>query len=398
MPEQIVKQRSRGFICLNAHPEGCAEMVERQIRAISGHTPSRPSGPRNVLIIGASTGYGLATRIAAAWGFGASTLGVFFERPPQGGKTASAGYYNTAAFHRRARQQGFYAASVNGDAFSDDTKRQTAELIRKDLEKIDLVIYSLASPRRTNPRDGRTCQSVLKPIGQSYSGKTVDLSTRVVGNVTVEPASAQEVADTVAVMGGEDWQWWIELLLEQELLAEGARTLAYSYVGPQVTWPVYRDGTIGVAKQHLAATARQLDKTLESRLGGKAWVSVNKAVVTQASAAIPMIPLYVSLLFRVMKNKGLHEGCIEQMRRLCFDHLAGGRTPATDPQGMIRLDDLELREDVQAEVMELWGRATSENLEEISDLAGFRLDFNNLFGFDVDGVDYELPAETDLAL
>lgn len=398
MPEQIVKQRSRGFICINAHPEGCAAMVERHIQAMSAKRPSGLSGPQNVLVVGASTGYGLATRIAAAWGFGAKTLGVFFERPPEGNKTASAGYYNSAAFHRRARRDGLYAASVNGDAFSDDVKRQTAALIRKDLGKLDLVVYSLAAPRRANPRAGRTYQSVLKPIGQSYTGKTVDLSTRIVADVTVEPASQPEIDETVAVMGGEDWQWWIELLLDENLLAAGARTLAYTYVGPQVTWPIYRDGTIGVAKKHLAATARHLDGVLRSRLGGSAWVSVNKAVVTQASAAIPMIPLYVSLLFRVMRKKGLHEGCMEQMRRLAFEHLAAGRTPTTDNQGMIRLDDLELRDDVQAEVMDLWGRATTENLEEISDLAGFRLDFNNLFGFEVDGVDYQQPTETDLTL
>jgi enoyl-[acyl-carrier protein] reductase/trans-2-enoyl-CoA reductase (NAD+) len=398
MPEQIVKQRSRGFICINAHPEGCAAMVERQIQAMSAGRPSGLSGPQNVLVVGASTGYGLATRIAATWGFGAKTLGVFFERPPEGKKTATAGYYNSAAFHGRARRDGIYAASVNGDAFSDDVKRATAALIRKDLGKLDLVVYSLASPRRMNPRDGRTYQSALKPIGQSYTGKTVDLSTRIVADVTVEPASQSEIDETIAVMGGEDWQWWIELLLDENLLAEGARTLAYTYVGPKVTWPVYRDGTIGLAKKHLADTARHLDGVLQSRLGGRAWVSVNKAVVTQASAAIPMIPLYVSLLFQVMKRKGLHEGCIEQMRRLAFDHLAAGKTPATDEQGMIRLDDLELRDDVQAEVMELWGQATTENLEEISDLAGFRLDFNNLFGFEVEGVDYEQPVETELAL
>lgn len=373
-------------------------MVERQIGAMSAGRPSGLSGPQNVLVVGASTGYGLATRIAATWGFGAKTLGVFFERPPEGNRTATAGYYNSAAFHRRARRDGIYAASVNGDAFSDGAKRETAAVIRKDLGKLDLVVYSLASPRRGHPRDGRTYQSALKPIGQSYTGKTVDLSTRIVADVTVEPASQPEIDETIAVMGGEDWQWWIELLLDENLLADGARTLAYTYVGPKVTWPVYRDGTIGVAKKHLADTARRLDGILQSRLGGGAWVSVNKAVVTQASAAIPMIPLYVSLLFRVMKRKGLHEGCIEQMRRLAFDHLAAGKTPATDDQGMIRLDDLELRDDVQAEVMELWGRASTENLDEISDLAGFRLDFNNLFGFEVEGVDYEQPTETELTL
>jgi enoyl-[acyl-carrier protein] reductase/trans-2-enoyl-CoA reductase (NAD+) len=340
MPEQIVQQRSRGFICINAHPGGCAAMVESQIRAIGAGDSARRSGPQNVLVVGASTGYGLATRIATAWGFGAKTLGVFFERPPEGKKTATAGYYNSTAFHRFARRDGLYAQSINGDAFSDGIKRETAVRVRKDLGKLDLVVYSLASPRRANPRTGQTHQSALKPVGRPFTGRTVDLSTRIVGDVTLEPASRQEIDDTVAVMGGEDWRWWIELLLDEGLLAEGARTLAYSYVGPQVTWPIYRDGTIGLAKKHLAETARRLDGVLQSRLGGKAWVSVNKAVVTQASAAIPMIPLYISLLFRVMRNKGLHEGCIEQMRRLAFEHLAAGKTPAVDETGMIRLDDL----------------------------------------------------------
>jgi enoyl-[acyl-carrier protein] reductase / trans-2-enoyl-CoA reductase (NAD+) len=397
MPEQIVQQRSRGFICINAHPQGCAAMVDSQIRAMTTAADGL-RGPQNVLVVGASTGYGLATRIAAAWGFGAKTFGVFFERPPDGRKTATAGYYNSAAFHRRARRDGLYAASLNGDAFSDDVKRQAADRIRSDLGKLDLVVYSLASPRRTNPRDGRVYQSALKPVGASFQGKTIDLSTRIVGDVTVEPASQQEIDETVAVMGGEDWQWWIELLLEENLLAAGARTLAYSYVGPKVTWPIYRDGTIGLAKQHLAATARRLDGVLQSRLGGHAWVSVNKAVVTQASAAIPMIPLYVSLLFQVMKRKALHEGCIEQMRRLAVEHLAEGKTPVTDEQGLIRLDDLELSDAVQAEVMDLWSQATTENIEQLSDLAGFRLDFNNLFGFEVEGVDYGQAVETELPL
>jgi enoyl-[acyl-carrier protein] reductase/trans-2-enoyl-CoA reductase (NAD+) len=398
MSEQLVKQRSRGFICINAHPDGCGAMVDRQIEAMAMGRPAGLSGPRNVLVIGASTGYGLSSRVAAAWGFGAKTLGVFFERPADAKKTASAGYYNSVAFQERARREGLYAASVNGDAFSDDIKRETVERIRKDLGKVDLVIYSLASPRRTNPRDGQTYQSVLKPIGQSHTGRTVDLSTRVVGDITVEPAIPQEVADTVAVMGGEDWRWWIELLLKQNLLAEGVRTLAYSYIGPQVTWPIYRDGTIGIAKKDLASTAAKLDEALRSQLGGSALVSVNKAVVTQASAAIPMIPLYLSLLFQVMKQKGLHEGCIEQIRRLAFEHLAEGKTPATDADGLIRLDDLELREDVQTAVMDLWNQATTDNLEEISDLAGFRLDFNNLFGFEVEGVDYERPVEIEWSL
>jgi enoyl-[acyl-carrier protein] reductase/trans-2-enoyl-CoA reductase (NAD+) len=398
MPEQVVQQRSRGFICINAHPLGCALNVDRQIEAIVGQRPGNAAGPKNALVIGGSTGYGLATRIALAWGFGAKTVGVFFERAPDGRKTATAGYYNTAAFDRRAARDGLFAAHVNGDAFSDEVKREALDHIRRNLGKVDLVVYSLASPRRVHPRTGETFNSVLKPIGQTYTGKTVDLGNGQVSEVTVEPATAEEVAATVAVMGGEDWKMWMDALLEQDLLAPGARTLAYSYIGPELTWPIYRHGTIGAAKDHLAQTARELDAALRKSLGGGARVSVNKAVVTQASAAIPVVPLYISLLFRVMKQKGLHEGCIEQMRRLAFDHLAEGGAGGVDESGLIRLDDLELRADVQAETLALWDRVTTENLAELSDIAGFRRDFSQLFGFDVEGVDYESPVETDMRL
>jgi enoyl-[acyl-carrier protein] reductase/trans-2-enoyl-CoA reductase (NAD+) len=398
MPEQIVKQRSRGFICVNAHPGGCDHVVARQIESVARNRPAGVDGPGNALIIGSSTGYGLATRIAVAWGFGAKTVGVFLERPPDGQKTATAGYYNTAALHQRARQAGLYAAGVNADAFSDDAKNRTAELVRKNLGPLDLVVYSLAAPKRANPRTGEVSASALKPVGSAYHGKTIDLSKREVGEVSLEPASEQEIRETVAVMGGEDWQWWIEMLLEEGLLAEHARTLAYSYIGPEFTWPIYRDGTIGAAKRHLTQTARRLDATLRSRVGGNAWVSVNKGVVTQASAAIPVVPLYISLLFRVMKDKGIHEGCIEQMRRLCFDYLAEGKEPLTDSESLIRLDDLEMRPDVQQAVSELWPRVTTQNIDELSDLAGFTSDFNSLFGFGVEGVDYDAPVETDIAL
>jgi enoyl-[acyl-carrier protein] reductase/trans-2-enoyl-CoA reductase (NAD+) len=398
MAEQVVKQRSRGFICTNAHPAGCAANLANQIAAITGNRPAGLSGPQRVLVIGSSTGYGLASRIATAWGFGAKTIGVFFERPPDGRKTATAGFYNSAAFHRAAKADGLYAASINGDAFSDEIKRDAAETIRKDIGQVDLVIYSLASPRRVHPRTGETHNSALKPIGSPYTGKTVDFSTAVVSEVTIDPAEEAEIAATVAVMGGEDWRFWIEMLLAEGLLAEGARTLAYSYIGPQQTWPIYRDGTIGAAKKDLSATADALHETLQQNLGGGAWVSVNKAVVTQASSAIPVVPLYISLLFAVMKPKGIHEGCIEQMRRLCFDHLAEGRTPQLDANRLIRLDELEMRDDVQQEVAALWPKAATENVEEISDLAGYRRDFSNLFGFDVDGVDYEAPVETEIPL
>ncbi len=398
MPEQIVKQRSRGFICVTAHPEGCASNVEQQIAAVKRNRPESARGPRNVLVIGSSTGYGLATRIAAAWGFGAKTVGVFYERPPDARKTASAGYYNTAAFHRLAREQGLYAAGINGDAFSDDVKRQVVDLVRGDIGKLDLVVYSLAAPRRVHPRTGEAFQAVLKTIGSPYRGKTVDFTSGAVTEAAIEAADEEEIAATIAVMGGEDWRSWIDTLREQDLLAEGARTLAYSYVGPKLTWPIYRQGTIGAAKKDLEQTAIDLNAKLLSQVGGGAWVSVNKAVVTQASVAIPVVPLYISLLLRVMKQKGVHEGCIEQMQRLCFGHLADGNEPTLDGEGLIRLDDLELRDDIQTAVSGLWNEVSTDNLEELSDIAGFRREFNNLFGFDAVGVDYTQPTETDVAL
>jgi len=398
MPKQVVKQRSRGFICINAHPAGCAQAVERQIAAAREAFPADAQGAKRALIVGSSTGYGLATRIALGWGFGAKTLGVFFEKPPAGKRTATAGWYNTAALHAAARRDGLWAEGVNGDAFSDEIKRETADRIRAELGTVDLFVYSLASPRRTNPRTGETLNSALKPIGQSYTGKTIDLNNGAVTEATAEPADEDEIRQTVEVMGGEDWRWWTELLLEEGLLAEGARTLAYSYVGPEVTWPIYRDGTIGRAKQHLAQTADQLHALLGEKLGGGAWVSVNKAVVTQASAAIPVVPLYISLLFRVMKEKGVHEGTIEQMNRLAVDHLQSGAEPKTDDARLIRLDDLELAPDVQAAVSELWPQVTTENLDQLSDYSGFRDDFSELFGFGVEGVDYGAEVETEVDL
>lgn len=399
MPEQIVKQRSRGFLCVNAHPAGCARNVEDQIAFIEANRSSADAkGPKNALVVGASAGYGLASRIALAWGFGAKTLGVFFEKEPLGKRTATAGYYNSAAFHRAAARAGLWAESLNGDAFSDDVKERAAALVRSEMGAVDLLVYSLAAPKRTNPRSGETLHSVLKSIGEPYTGKTIDAAAAAVTEATVEPASEEEIAHTVGVMGGEDWQWWVEKLVDEGLLAEGARTVAYSYIGPEHTWPIYRDGTVGAAKEHLKQTAAALDERLRRTVGGAACVSVNKAVVTQASAAIPMIPLYVSLLFRVMKRKGVHEGPIEQMKRLFFERFAVGAPPAADGEGMIRLDDWEMREDVQREIAELWPRVTSENLAELADFAGFMGDFNRLFGFDVEGVDYARPVETEIFL
>jgi enoyl-[acyl-carrier protein] reductase/trans-2-enoyl-CoA reductase (NAD+) len=393
---QIVKRRSRGFICVNAHPEGCRRNVERWVAGVKGKTAGGQNVPKSVLVIGASTGYGLASRIAAAWGYGAKTLGVFFERPPEGDKTASAGHYNTVALHSMAKQDGLFASSINGDAFSDDIKRATAEALRKQMGPVDLVIYSLASPKRTDPRTGRAHNSVLKPVGQSFTNRTIELDSEKVVSVTLQPANEAEIADTVAVMGGDDWRLWMEMLLEEKLLAPGARTLAYSYIGPEITWPIYRDGTIGHAKKDLERAAKDMDATLANELGGNAWVSVNKAVVTQASAAIPVVPLYLSLLPLAMKKKNLEEGPLEQMRRLFTDFLCTGQAPKVDEARRLRLDDREMRADVQAEVAGLWPQVNTESLRTASDFAGFQREFRGLFGFEVEGVDYEQPTETDL--
>ncbi|MDA1312223.1 MAG: trans-2-enoyl-CoA reductase family protein [Acidobacteria bacterium] len=398
MAIQVVQERTRGFICITAHPEGCRRRVEEQVATLRQSAPAPLEGPKTVLVIGASTGYGLSTRIAAAWGFGAKTVGVFLERLPESRRTASAGYYNSAAFHKLAAADGLYAGSINGDAFSEETKRDTVQLVKKELGKIDLVVYSVAAPRRIHPETGDTVSSVLKPIGNNYTGKTIDLSTGSITEVAMEPADEDEIVATVSVMGGEDWQMWMDLLGAENLLAEGVRTLAYSYVGPEVTWPIYRDGTIGMAKKDLVQTGHFLNDALAAEYGGGAWVSVNKAVVTQASAAIPVVPLYLSLLFRVMKQKGLHEGCIEQMRRLCLDHLAAGKEVRVDKQRLIRLDDLELRDDVQDEVAVLWDQVNTENLNEISDYQTFRKEFSRLFGFEVAGINYDEPVEVDVRL
>lgn len=396
MPLQIIKRRSRGFICVNAHPEGCRRNVERWVAGMRGKVPAEQNAPKSVLVIGASTGYGLASRVAAAWGYGAKTLGVFFERPPEGDKTATAGYYNTAALHSIAKRDGLFAASINGDAFSDEIKRAAVELLQKDMGPVDLVVYSLASPKRTDSRTGRVHNSVLKPVGQAFRNRTIELDSEKVVSVTLQPATENEIADTVAVMGGDDWRRWMEMLLEEKLLAKGARTVAYSYIGPEITWPIYRDGTIGQAKKDLERTAKDLDAVLANALGGNAWVSVNKAVVTQASAAIPVVPLYLSLLPLVLRKKGLDEGPLEQMGRLFTDFLCTGHAPKVDEARRMRLDDREMRSDVQAEVAALWPQITTENLREVSDFVGFQREFRGLFGFEVEGVDYEQPVETDL--
>ena len=385
----IIAPRIRGFICLTAHPQGCEQNVVNQINYVK--SKGAIAGPKRVLVIGASTGFGLASRITSAFGSDASTIGVYFEKPPAPGKTASPGWYNTAAFETKAQEAGLYAKSINGDAFSDEIKQKTLDLIKADLGQIDLVIYSLASPRRTHPKTGVVYNSVLKPIGQGFTNKTVDFHTGVVTDISIQPANEEEIENTVAVMGGEDWGFWIEDLKAAGLLAEGATTVAYSYIGPSVTEAVYRKGTIGRAKDDLEATAFQITEKLKD-LNGKAYVSVNKALVTQASSAIPVIPLYISLLYKVMKAKGTHEGCIEQIQRLFQDRLYTGAAVPTDEKGRIRVDDLEMDTATQAEVTELWAGISTESLPELGDLAGYKHDFLNLFGFDVAGIDYE--AET----
>jgi enoyl-[acyl-carrier protein] reductase/trans-2-enoyl-CoA reductase (NAD+) len=385
----IIEPRMRGFICTTSHPKGCEQNVKNQIEYIK--SKGAIDGAKKVLVIGASTGFGLASRITSAFGSNAATIGVFFEKAPSEGKTASPGWYNSAAFENEAHKAGLYAKSINGDAFSNEIKQQTLDLIKADLGQVDLVIYSLASPVRMHPVTGVLHRSTLKPIGSTFTNKTVDFHSGKVSEISIEPCSGDDIANTVAVMGGEDWAMWIDALKAQNLLAPGATTVAYSYIGPSLTEAVYRKGTIGRAKDHLEATAFAITDSLAA-INGKAFVSVNKALVTQASSAIPVIPLYISLLYRIMKEEGIHEGCIEQIQRLYQERLFTGNEVPVDEKGRIRIDDLEMRPDVQEKVAKLWVEAVTENLAEIGDLEGYRKDFYNLFGFDVDGVDYK--AET----
>nr|WP_199076624.1 enoyl-ACP reductase FabV [Pedobacter sp. ASV19] len=381
----IIVPKTRGFICLTSHPKGCGQNVKNQISYVK--SKGAINGPKKVLVIGASTGFGLASRITSAFGSNAATIGVFFEKPSAPGKPASPGWYNSAAFEEQAHKAGLYAKSINGDAFSTEIKQQTIDLIKADLGQIDLVIYSLASPRRTDPVTGITHNSTLKPIGEAFTNKTVDFHTGIVSEISIQPANEEEIENTIKVMGGEDWEMWIDALKAENLLAPGATTVAYSYIGPLLTEPVYRKGTIGRAKDHLEATAFTITDKLKD-LNGKAYVSVNKALVTQASSAIPVIPLYISLLYKTMKEKGIHEGCIEQIQRLFQDRLYTGEEISTDEKGRIRIDDWEMREDVQHKVAELWEQATTETLPAIGDLKGYSTDFFNLFGFEVPDVDY----------
>jgi enoyl-[acyl-carrier protein] reductase/trans-2-enoyl-CoA reductase (NAD+) len=389
----IIQPKIRGFICTTAHPIGCAKVVEAQINYVKAQTQA--AGPKNVLIIGGSTGYGLASRIMMTFGFNAKTISVAYEKGADEKRTASAGWYNTAAFETYAHQENRYAKSINGDAFSHQIKKQTADLIKQDFGKVDLIIYSLASPRRVHPDTEQIFSSVLKPIGQTFTGKTVDPIRGEVKEITLEPATADEIAQTVAVMGGEDWEMWLDFLAQENVLAEGVKTIAYDYVGPALTYPIYKEGTIGKAKEHLLQTAAKLQTKLQ-RYHGQALLSVNKALVTQASSAIPVVPLYISLLYKIMKEKGTHEGCIEQMNRLFKNIYA--TSFVRDKENRIRLDDLEMQSDVQEKIIALWPTVNSENLEALTDIAGYRDEFHRLFGFGVAGIDYTEEVDPEVGI
>ena len=391
----IVSPKIRGFICTTAHPDGCAAHIAEQIAVVRNRGPI-PNGPKKVLVIGASTGYGLASRIAAAFGSGAATIGVFFEKPGEPDRCGSAGWYNSAAFEKEAANAGLYARSFNGDAFSDAIKAEVIAALKADLGQVDTVIYSLASPRRTHPKTGEVFKSVLKPVGEAFTSKNLNTGTGAVHDITIEPAAGDDIDQTTAVMGGDDWQLWIDALLAADALAPNAQTIAYSYIGPVETWPIYKNGTIGRAKEDLERVQRALDLSL-APLGGKAWVSVNKALVTQASSAIPVVPLYISLLYKVMKEEGTHEDCIEQMDRLFRDRLANGN-PQPDDAGRIRIDDWEMTPHVQSLVAQRWKIVSTENLAELGDFAGYQSSFLRLFGFGLNGIDYSAETDTSIAV
>ena len=390
----VIEPKVRGFICTTAHPDGCRENIKTQIKYIKEimhkNGGIKEDGPKKVLVIGSSTGYGLSTRIAATYIYGASTIGIMFEKPASQRRTASAGFYNTEAFEQLAQNDGYYAKTLNMDAFSVETKKETIELIKKDFGKVDMVIYSLAAPRRTTA-DGTTYVSTLKTTDTEFKNKSLDLRNNTITEACIPPANEEELQGTIKVMGGEDWKDWILALNEADVLSENAITLAYSYIGPKLTYPVYFNGTIGNAKKHLYQTSIDITEQLKEK-NIKAYISVNKAVVTQASSAIPVVPLYFTILYRVMKEKGLHEGCIEQMARLFLEKLEG-ETPITDQENRIRLDDYEMREDVQNEVMDLWKQVSTENLPEIADLQGYWEDFYHMFGFHFPNVDYSNDIE-----
>lgn len=387
----VIKPKIRGFICTNAHPIGCAKNVQEQIdyiksqkEQLSQNSSELTGKPQNVLVIGGSTGYGLASRITAAYGYDAATLAVFFEKPPTERKTGSAGFYNSAAFEAYAHDDGLYAKSINGDAFSNEVKQQAIDIIKADLGQIDLVVYSLASPRRTDPNTGQAYSSTLKPIGKAYTSKNLNTDTQVVGEISVEPANDEEIANTIKVMGGEDWSMWMNALNDAGVLADQCKTVAYTYIGDKLTKPIYGDATIGKAKEDLDIKAVELRKSMNV----DARVSVLKAVVTQSSSAIPVMPLYLAILFKEMKAAGTHEGCIEQLDRL-FSECIYASHPRLDGENRFRVDELELLPEMQSKVEQIWPKVNTDNLHELSDFAGYQTEFLRLFGFAIDGVDYE---------
>ncbi len=392
----IVKPRIRGFICTTAHPTGCAAHVQEQIDYVREQRSGQQlEGVGNALVLGCSGGYGLSSRIAAAFGCGAATLGVSFEKQPSEGKTATAGWYNNVAFEEAASKADLYAKTIDGDAFSDAIKQQVIDTLRADMGKIDLLVYSLAAPVRQHPRTGELHRSAIKPLGEALHIKSVHVDRGEVIEVDLEPATSEEVANTVAVMGGEDWEFWIEALREADLLAEGFRTVAFTYIGTELTWPIYWEGTLGKAKEDLDRAAAAITGHIGD-IGGEARVAVLKAIVSQASAAIPVVPLYVALLFRVMKDMDLHEDCMAHIYRMFATQLCADEPLRLDDVGRIRMDDVELREEIQQAVRERWAEVNSDNLAELGDLSGFREDFLRIFGFGIDGVDYDADVDPTL--
>ena len=392
----IIKPKTRGFICTTTHPVGCDANVAEQIAFTKAQAPVK-NGPKKVLVLGASAGYGLSSRIAAAFGSDAATIGVFFEKPGTEQKPGSAGWYNTAAFEKYAKAAGLYAKSINGDAFSNEAKAKVIELIKQDLGEVDLVVYSLASPVRKMPETGEVVRSSLKPIGQTYTSTAIDTNKDIIIEASVEPATDEEVANTVTVMGGQDWELWIEALAAAGVLAQGAKTVAYSYIGTEITWPIYWHGALGKAKEDLDRASAELNKKLAA-VGGEAYVAVQKSVVTQASAAIPVMPLYLSMVFKIMREQGLHEGCMEQIYRLFAARLykADGSAPETDDTNRLRLDDWELRDSVQDACKALWPQVTTENLFELTDYQLYKDEFLKLFGFGIAGIDYDADVVTEV--
>jgi enoyl-[acyl-carrier protein] reductase / trans-2-enoyl-CoA reductase (NAD+) len=390
----IIKPKVRGFICTTTHPVGCEANVREQIAYVKARGQLE-QGPKKVLVIGASTGYGLASRINAAFGSGAATIGVFFEKPATEKKTGSAGWYNAAAFDKVAKEEGLYAKSINGDAFSNECRDQVIELIKQDLGQIDLVVYSLASPVRKMPDSGELVRSALKPIGEPYKSTALDTNKDVLVEAVVEPANEQEIADTIKVMGGQDWELWMNALGQAGVLADGAKSVAYSYIGTDLTWPIYWHGTLGKAKEDLDRAAHAIDTQLKAK-GGNAHVAVLKSVVTQASAAIPVMPLYISMAFKIMKEQGIHEGCIEQIQRLFETRLYSGEQAPVDEQNRLRLDDWELRDEVQNACREIWAQVQDDNIYQLTDYQGYKDEFLRLFGFGLTGVDYDADVNPEV--